>query len=194
MTATGLGIGLKLRPPAHNRLRQANQQIQEPTMTNKTFGGELNDSQSFLEEISRDARLQARHDMAVQYVAQRAAEHGFKLTPGQIQAMPSFRLAVLAGESFGPEFERELFSFPEFAQAQQESAQASAAKEGKDEALEAISRMHPSQRMAYARKHGLDRPADAAQESEALKQTRLEIANNLSPAKRLAYAREHGLI
>lgn len=162
-------------------------------MTNQTFTGEAGSAANFQQEVAQDARLQARYDLACEYVTAVATELGFTVSRDTIATLPSVRLAVLASEPFGAEFEREIRSLPAYAEAKKAHELAAKVKDSDDEALEQMKRMNPAARMSFARANGLDRPADTEQESAALRATRLEIAQGLSPAKRLAYCRAHRL-
>ncbi len=155
--------------------------------------------ENFLNLVASDPAMSARWDSIVDSVIQIAAESGATITADDCLRIPSARLAAMSTEgSLDDTFlSRELSTLPQVKEAKRAQAMRDEVAAGNEEALAALDRLSPSQRLNWARQNGAMQGTDRTDRPEKLtpdeEKKLIERIADFSPSERMRIARKFGL-
>ena len=117
-----------------------------------------------------------------------------ELTPSDIIAIPSARLAVLTDDPISESWLEEAKRLPVVAKAAKERALKAALEAGEESAHSDLSKLPRAERISRARELGIDGSKNAGQKTAESEAVLLRRCLSLSPQQRISFARANGLL
>lgn len=155
--------------------------------------------ENFLNLVASDPAMSARWDSVTESVIQIAAESGATITADDCLRIPSARLAAMSTEAVLDDtyLTRELAVLPQYKEAKRAQAMREEVAAGNEEALAALDRLSPSERMNWARQNGamlgVDRTDVPKKLSPEEERKLIERIADFSPSERMRIARKFSL-
>jgi len=154
----------------------------------------MDDGTDFKNIVAASDRLKARWHATVDHMTKQARDLlSVELTPSDIVAIPSARLAVLTDDPISETWLEEAKRLPVVAKAAKERALKAALEAGEESAHSDLSKLPRAERISRARELGVQggKPTAKTPESEAIL---LRRCLTLSPQQRISFARANGLL
>lgn len=155
----------------------------------------MDDGTDFKNIVAASDRLKARWHATVDHMTKQARDLlSVELTPSDIIAIPSARLAVLTDDPISESWLEEAKRLPVVAKAAKERALKAALEAGEESAHSDLSKLPRAERISRARELGIDGSKNAGQKTAESEAVLLRRCLSLSPQQRISFARANGLL